>query len=441
MTRKIAGQLAVRSARSLRTAFGMPDGLPLRLWLASLALVWAVAVPVVWLLWCGRRFDLVQHEVAAWRPFTVLMAPEAVAILWRLRRARVFQAVVVVTGICLFSWLMNQGPFWLLGRFWLYVWLLLFALACAGWAGKVAPALGLRVFFAAKLGMTLFAMALFAAVLVQFGTLHGAFSSPPIFCNIRHFDFALVVVLGVGLAWLGGASRDARGGLHGAAAIALFVAAGYFLVWSGGRGGMLAFGVTWAMLWWRAERAGRRVLHRALGLLAVSAVLVLATGQGEFFLSQLLRMGADSLNAMSSSRLAIWGEALQRWAAGGVPGMLFGYEPDAFFGFGIGRALDPDIVQPHNALIQFLLEFGLAGTAVIVAAWAWLLRRCFRVLRQPHGVDVTSCVAALLVGLSVYAQVDGVLYHVVPLTAVAFLVAWFVRAGPVAARSPAMLGR
>jgi O-antigen ligase len=108
-------------------------------------------------------------------------------------------------------------------------------------------------------------------------------------------------------------------------------------------------------------------------------------------------------DGMFYGRITIWGDTLQRLSEGF--GLWFGWGGNGFIRMGLAHDF---IFHPHNAVLQFLTDWGIIGTAL----FANLLRVAVHVLkgaafRTSNGALATSILAYLLV----MGMLDGGLYH------------------------------
>ncbi|MCD6673285.1 MAG: hypothetical protein LT106_10555 [Burkholderiaceae bacterium] len=130
--------------------------------------------------------------------------------------------------------------------------------------------------------------------------------------------------------------------------------------------------------------------------------------------------------AYVADRLEIWVQAfsavLRRPA--------FGYGPEGYI---FSACCNSVVAQPHNFVLQFLLEFGFVGCTLFVGLCIVVWQECVgtsALTRKrwsnmpPDLVVLTSAVLAFLA----YALIDGLLYHAIALVHFALLVVLFVGA-------------
>src|SRR5690606_10923234 len=98
--------------------------------------------------------------------------------------------------------------------------------------------------------------------------------------------------------------------------------------------------------------------------------MVLFSGETEFLSRQLDRtVDSGNLNGISSGRLSIWERAIEEAMTGG----WFGHGADSFQKFDTTF-----IVHPHNAIVQFLFEYGFWGLLLCIVFFAWTTVICLK---------------------------------------------------------------
>ena len=243
---------------------------------------------------------------------------------------------------------------------------------------------------------------------------HNWFTGTPAFGHIRYvgyyalagliFSMSPLLGLGEGVSW---GERLLVG-----AAMAFCWA---FLFWAGGRAAIGAAVAGAVVFLWFAPRR-QRPWVAGVSLLAATAGAWLSTlfrvadPRMGFFQSIERTASATSVNALSTGRLAMWEttiEAIEKhpWFGLGPEGYL--YLETKVYG-----------VQPHNLLLQFLVEWGLIGTVLFAALLFLVFRKALSNLGQEEkSLHRTARITALalLVAFTVHSLVDGLYYHVVPL--------------------------
>lgn len=349
--------------------------------------------------------------------FVVLMAP---GLAGRARRSLdhslTFRALVIGFLVCMVGWLAQGLPLEAIDRTWFYVVQPLFVVAAVAWFQWAGDG-GLRSFYWAKLAATA------GAVIYLFVMLWLSNVSDfdlrnvrplPIYRHIRHLGYDLAVV-----ASLGAVFWTARPSAHRVLNWLLFMALGYVSLRTGGRGQMLnffAFIVIAACLLRRPE--ARAVLLQALVAFVLGAVtLYLVQPEAvEWFFA---KAAGGSAAGVTSGRTDIWIKVVKLVSSDWLS-LLVGLGPEAF----ARERIVPGLVQAHNAGAQILLEFGLIGVAVIVAALLDLARKSWPLLHEDRSSDVPNGAAAALLALFLYSLVDGIFYHASPFLAAMLLIAY-----------------
>ena len=184
------------------------------------------------------------------------------------------------------------------------------------------------------------------------------------------------------------------------------------LAWSGSRAPALGLAVALVVWFWRGSPAERRLLLRWVPALSVAALALsypLGTpypqlGWWDAFTRTAQATGMDSV---SSDRTRFWSVTLDHalkspWIGQGTDNYLY-IQPNQ------------NGNQPHNALLQWFLEYGVFGAEPIVL----LLFRGIRglVAKRPlpdmHERPFQTWAAASLAGAMVYGLFDGVFYHMI----------------------------
>jgi O-antigen ligase len=138
---------------------------------------------------------------------------------------------------------------------------------------------------------------------------------------------------------------------------------------------------------------------------------------------------SNSLEAVidSTGRTRIWSDALAAVAKKPV----IGYGPEGYLH---SRCCLRDTSQPHNAVVQLLIEVGVLGLAVVCwLLWRTLGRDALQYWRDRGTMRIDPCRAMLFAtmgGMTAFALVDGLYYHVVPLTMFAIIAALYASQAP-----------
>ena len=221
--------------------------------------------------------------------------------------------------------------------------------------------------------------------------------------NIRQLGFYGITLVGIALG-LGAASRGWRRRLA-----ALSSAFGFWLtIVSGSRVAFVAAivaGIVVGVLSERKQRAPLAVLITLALATAIPASYLLVPHESWGFDRIIDRsFSGDSVDEYASGRLAIWKET----GAAILESPLLGHGEGQFRSqiASAGNGLN----HPHNALLQFLYQWGLIGTAAL----ALMLTSTIRNLRNPRSTDVRLASIGTATGLLAMAMLEGSLYHTYP---------------------------
>lgn len=357
---------------------------------------------------------LTVSELTIWvlLAFFVAMLPESINELRKMARLRLTRIAGVAVLFCATSWVFHQGvqlnSIRMLAPL---VWFLFFVSAVAWFRHDAGRRIA--VVFWLKLSLTALALLVLSVVLWQGVSTREIFVSPPIYRHLRHANYDLAMVIGLALWFF-----HRVGGRFHWPAVAGFALLGYFSFWSGGRGEFLALLVMALMLVTLGKVSVRSpvFLVPALSLLA-GGVLVLVSGQGDLLLDRIGRSVNGTADAISSGRVRIWTVAMERVLESPYSA-LFGFGPDAFVRLGIYRDVWPGqsqyIVHPHNTLVQWALDFGMVGVAVLIGVVVRVAQVAFGFIAEP-GIGPEKAASIMVLGMLVFGLVDGVYYHAAPL--------------------------
>jgi O-antigen ligase len=185
-----------------------------------------------------------------------------------------------------------------------------------------------------------------------------------------------------------------------------------FLFWTGGRGAIIS--VFAASLFVAAIAYRDNTNFRFYILIALSTAIVgfvIAELYSVFFwngvLSSLDRMNISSgINKLSTGRMEFWKTSLHSLKQSpffGLGPQGYYYMPNRVFG-----------LHPHNFIIQFLVEWGLIGTLLILAVLFRVLKKGFKnlILGSKSKNNQTRLIgASIVVALTIHALTDGTYYH------------------------------
>lgn len=231
-------------------------------------------------------------------------------------------------------------------------------------------------------------------------------ASVPHFWHVRHFGYAgfLAAVCGSSLLVL--SARMA------AVSFLLTSCALFGIIATGSRGALISWMLFAALLVCVSSHRRQVALHAALALAMTSAAVAALHYSGVLPSPNIFaRLEDSSLRTFDSGRLKIWLGAA-RWIAGHP---LFGKGVEAYQ---LSGCCDRTVSQPHNVVLQLLMQFGLVGSAVI-AALGWRAVRSLGGWRQVMTLALATVenrvLAAILTGYVAFAMIDGLFFRELPL--------------------------
>ncbi len=236
----------------------------------------------------------------------------------------------------------------------------------------------------------------------------------PLFCNIRHAGYQVTAAIMFYCAFLSlGEGRWPANPKQNFLNIFILTWLIAYLCFLGGRMSMISVLLGFSLLILTLH-------HKKMPLKSIIGVMIISIGGG-ILLCELLSyypwnglfgsiqrtVETDSINELSSNRLAVWKATFNPI----LENLWFGLGPQGYY-FMPGRVFG---VQPHNVILQFLVEWGVIGSVSFI----WLLLRLFiRGLRfnlQPKAVNpYTLSAGACICTLTLNALTDGLYYHTQP---------------------------
>ncbi len=223
-------------------------------------------------------------------------------------------------------------------------------------------------------------------------------SALPGFINVRHFgSWTGAIAAGLMLSLL----FSDEGEDHRVASVAYLLAAG-LTCWSGTRAAILAMVVVALVALVSLGRWPERVrlVHVAgLSALALALALLLLPDDPVFYLYASGDM--QDANLATGGRLALWHATFERW----LDAPLFGWgSGSTFWEVFVGWTH----TQPHNAVLQFLISWGVFGAAGAL----WLLGRAI-VATHRTGMDDAALrpLTGMLYSLLFMSLLEGMLHY------------------------------
>lgn len=240
--------------------------------------------------------------------------------------------------------------------------------------------------------------------------------NPPFYMNIRQAGFHCSAAIAVtsALTFFGNNTRNKQVALY-----MLTILLWTYLFWTGGRASAIASIV--ALVFLTLVIAYKKLPTSKIVLFSIGCILIAA------FLSESIsasdRHGlinamnkvviANDANAATSGRSDIWLISLQsiqdRWLFGlGAEGFEYLYDKK-------GKTLTG--TQPHNVIVQFLVEWGAIGFSLASLFLSLIFLKGFKLFIAQTNQDLIALKAAslmIIVAYSVTALADGTYYHAQP---------------------------
>lgn len=249
-------------------------------------------------------------------------------------------------------------------------------------------------------------------------------AAPPYFLNVRHFGyqgfFGASAAVAVTLV-----DKRLR-----ASGVLLAIAALFGIIMFGSRGALSAWLLfVLAVIWLAPDRRAAVVVNLLVitGALALAVVAERLDWMNTYSLLDRTRIPTGDTISMLyvQDRMEIWRDSLVTIAQRPI----LGFGPN---GYVLSGCCNRMVAQPHNSILQLLLEFGVVGVAAL--AWAAIslfgpsireiVLQTARLKRNP----LHAAALAILVGYAGFSLIDGLLYFPVPLINFALICAVFLEA-------------
>ena len=247
---------------------------------------------------------------------------------------------------------------------------------------------------------------------------------PRYFGNVRHLGYLGFLA---GTASLVVFALDRR---LSALSIALTAYALFGVLVLGSRGALIAWLVAVATFVLLSSQR-QRVLSAAAASLGGAFALAYLAESARIFNAIGIFDRAASIEGIAtvSGRVEVWLESWQHI----LQHPILGYGPE---GFAIAGVTKGAFAQPHNLVLQVLLEAGLLGLAATFAfGWALFAKRLRGVAvsrRGGHLKDEEAGLVAIIAGYFSFGMIDGVFYHAIPLLCFVIVVStWMALSDPV----------
>ena len=265
--------------------------------------------------------------------------------------------------------------------------------------------------------------------------------TPPYFSNVRHFGYHgfLAACAASGLFVLDQKFR--------VSALLLASASLFGIILFGSRGALAAW-IVFVLALGVFTAAWRRLIPMASLVLAIALATAYWVDGRDWISSTSLFDRSDVAGEAgqrsvleAQSRVSIWRDS----ATAIADRPILGFGPEGYL---ISRCCNPYTVQPHNSLLQVLLEFGALGLLAIgsvAISWLWpATQAAFAAVRRRDLDPGKGALLSILVAFCAFSMIDGLFYHSIPLLHFAIIAALYFGApdasletGPRFTRSPA----
>lgn len=389
----------------------------IRFYISVTLLILLFLVPLLFTIRVGS--GSVNLAVASFQMLFALLFVPAIKneAVYFLKYSWISKLLLFSMCLCFIGWLFYFVPVFGLYRTWFYLAQPLFFLALVGWFRVYGDA-GFSWVFLAKLISTLFALIVITIYLVDATDIMkmNVLLHPPIYRNIRHLNYDMAFVACLAFFYY----RFSGWGVTSILFLLVLVVVGYFTIWSVARGELLSLAIFVGILLLSKQI---KLLERAtllpLAFFVFGAVLVFVLGE-TYFLLQHYNVTLENMDQFSSGRFSLWQKAFSRLNE--YDAWLFGMGPDAHVRLGV----QPGTVQPHNFLVQWLLEFGATGTIGLCVVFGSVVIKALKQLRNNAPFKFPQVVAALYLSTLCYALVTGQFYHGLALSMILIMCAYLV---------------
>ncbi|GAM69827.1 hypothetical protein JCM19236_5125 [Vibrio sp. JCM 19236] len=179
-----------------------------------------------------------------------------------------------------------------------------------------------------------------------------------------------------------------------------------FLFWLGGRGAFLFSLLSFWFITYLSSKFSLYLVVKTLVISMVGALISLPisiyywTGFGRLFCMKIDE--GTSLDEVGSGRISLWKDAIELI----LDRPLIGSGLDSFMLHVLGKNM-----QPHNFVLQFLVEWGIVGMLLIIAVIIFTFT--YYQINKFNQLQILSIL--VLTNIVFNGLLDGTLYHAVPL--------------------------
>ena len=238
------------------------------------------------------------------------------------------------------------------------------------------------------------------------------FQDPPYNSHIRHTGYQASA--GLGVLWVFNITKQ-RQNFYTLLIILATVITCTFVIWLGGRGAILSVISSFILIFvvLLFQNSNTKYFLTTVSLIFLLSIVIaelLSVYQWNGLFNPLHRsLTSDSINSLSSGRVKIWAtcwESIKNNPFWGLGSQGYYYMPNRIFG-----------VQPHNAFIQFLVEWGIIGTSLFIFLIfsGFLAGVRFHLRNRNEIISQQALIAlAIITTLTIHSIVDGTYYHPQP---------------------------
>lgn len=226
----------------------------------------------------------------------------------------------------------------------------------------------------------------------------------PAVVHIRHLGIYATAIIGLCVGRMATTVRRDTWVFAFAAAVCGFALA----LWTGARGPV--FAVAAAVVIGMIVSPATRQIKAWGGALAAAGTALLAVA---WLPAPASNMGVGRTIAATTRSADVGTGRLAMWK-----GVIQAIEHQPLFGYGAGQmsAVAPfyDMMQPHNLVLQILLDWGISGLLCCTVLSLWFVSRAIPAVRSNEAQLLAPLLA--MAALFALSMIDAALYHVLPVS-------------------------
>lgn len=241
------------------------------------------------------------------------------------------------------------------------------------------------------------------------------FNYPPIYRHLRHMNYDVALALGF-IIYLYCKELGNKKYFY----LVLLFFCGFFTVWSAARAQTLSLLIFLSLLiYFRLGSNNAYKLASAVASFALGGACVFLTSYTAYISERNTIANSENVvNKLSSNRIKVWEGAFAKLQE--EHAWLFGFGPDAW----VRVNLFPGMSQPHNFILQWLFEFGLPVTVLLLVIMFKSVIFSLKLRNSSNDLTIEKMIAALMLSTFAYALVDGQFYHTIPFTMILIMAAY-----------------